>query len=83
MALVDLRTLPLSIVPLIRCGEHQGQLASSLRSAAEMLESRLKVRTHVLVQIVPPLVFIFVGISLASAVIALYLPMISLIQGLS
>ena len=83
MALVDLRTLPLSIVPLIRCGEQQGQLASSLRSAAEMLESRLKVRTHVLVQIVPPLVFIFVGISLASAVIALYLPMISLIQGLT
>jgi type II secretory pathway component PulF len=83
MALVGLRTLPLSIVPLVRCGEQQEQLAPSLRSAAEMLENRLKVRTHVVAQIVPPLVFVFVGVCFASAIIALYLPMISLIQGLS
>ncbi len=83
MSLVDLRTLPLSIVPMIRWGEQHDQLDSSLRSAAEMIESRLKVRTHVLAQIIPPLLFVFVGVSLASAIISLFLPLISLIQGLS
>jgi type II secretory pathway component PulF len=83
MALVQLRNLPLSIVPLIRCGEQTDALALALRSAAEMLEGRLKLQTHVLAQVVPPLVFAFIGVSLASAVIALFLPMMSLIQGLS
>ena len=45
--------------------------------------TKLHMLDTMLVLILPPLVFIFVGISLASAVIALYLPMISLIQGLS
>jgi type II secretory pathway component PulF len=83
MSLVDLRTLPLSIVPLVRWGEEHDQLDSSLRSAAEMIENRLKVRTHVLAQIIPPLLFVFVGVSLTSAIISLFLPLISLIQGLS
>jgi len=83
MSLVNLRTLPLSIVPLVRWGEQHDQLDSSLRSAAEMIENRLKVRTHVLAQIIPPLLFVLVGVSLASAIISLFLPLISLIQGLS
>ncbi|HEY2415483.1 MAG TPA: type II secretion system F family protein [Pirellulaceae bacterium] len=83
MSLVRLRTLPLSIVPLVRWGEQHNALDEALRSAAELMEGRLRSRTHVLAQIVPPLVFIAVGLSLASAVIALFLPLISLIQGLS
>jgi len=83
MSLVRMRTLPLSIVPLVRWGEQHNTLEEALRSAAELLEGRLRSRTHVLAQIVPPLVFILVGISLASAVIALFLPLISLVQGLS
>jgi type II secretory pathway component PulF len=83
MSLVRLRTLPLSIVPLVRWGEQQNALDQALRSAAELMEGRLRSRTHVLAQIVPPLVFIFVGLALASAIIALFLPMITLIQGLS
>jgi type II secretory pathway component PulF len=83
MSLVRLRTLPLSIVPLVRWGEQNGALDQALRSAAELMEGRLRSRTHVVAQIVPPLVFIIVGVSLASAVISLFLPLISLIQGLS
>jgi type II secretory pathway component PulF len=48
-----------------------------------LIEGRLRARTHVLAQIVPPLVFVIVGVALASAVISLFLPLISLIQGLS
>jgi type II secretory pathway component PulF len=83
MSLVKLRTLPLSIVPLVRWGERNNALDEALRSSAELIEGRLRSRTHVVAQIVPPLVFITVGVSLASAVLALFLPLISLIQGLS
>ena len=39
MSLVDLRSLPLSIVPLIHWGERQNLLAEGLRSAAEIHDS--------------------------------------------
>jgi type II secretory pathway component PulF len=83
MSLVDLRSLPLSIVPFVHWGERQNLLAEGLRSAAEMIEGRLRLRTDVLLQILPPLIFLAIGVMLANAVIALFLPLISLIQGLS
>jgi type II secretory pathway component PulF len=83
MSLVKLRTLPLSIAPLVRWGERHGALDEALRSAAEMLESRLRLRTTLLAQVVPPLVFVFVAICVASTFVSLFLPLISFIQGLS
>jgi type II secretory pathway component PulF len=82
MALVRLRTLPLSIVPLVRWGEHHGVLADALRSAAEMIEGRLNMRTDMLVQVIPPVLLICVGATLLSMIVGLFLPMIGLIQGL-
>ena len=82
MALVQLRSLPLSIVPLVRWGEQHDLLHESLRSAAEMIEGRLAVRTDALVQLLPPVIFLVVGVMIGSGVIALFLPLISLIQGL-
>jgi type II secretory pathway component PulF len=83
MSLVQLRTLPLTIVPLVRWGEQHGALEDALRSAAEMIENRLRVRTSILAQVVPPLVFVLVGMFVASTFVSLFLPLISLIQGLS
>jgi type II secretory pathway component PulF len=83
MALVRLRTLPLSIVPLVHWGEDQDTLAESLRSAAEMISRRLDMRANLLVQILPPILIVAVGLTIASGVISLFLPMFSLIQGLS
>lgn len=83
MAIVHLRTLPLSIVPLVRWGEQHDLLADALRSAAEMIEGRLSVRTDALVQVLPPIIFLLVGGMVGSGVIAVFLPLISLIQGLS
>jgi type IV pilus assembly protein PilC len=82
-SLVRLRTLPLSIVPLVHWGEQQNALDEALRSAAEMLESRLRVRTTLLAQVVPPLVFVLVAVCVASTFVSLFLPLFSLIQGLS
>ena len=83
MALIALRSLPLSIVPLVRWGEQGDLLSEGLRSAAEMIEGRLSLRTATLVQIVPPLVYVMILIFVGSGIGALFLPLFALIQGLS
>ena len=47
-----------------------------------MLEGRLRVRSGLLVVILPPAMFVLVG-AVAASMVALFMPMISLIQGLS
>jgi general secretion pathway protein F len=83
MSLINLRTLPLSIVPMVRWGEDHDALAAGLRTAAEMIEGRLDMRANLLVQVIPPIVFVVVGGAVAGGAISLFLPLISLIQGLS
>ncbi len=83
MSLIDLRTLPLSIAPLIYWGEKQAALGPALRSAAEMIEGRLNLRAGLLIQVLPPILMVVVGCTVAFGAIALFLPLISLIQGLS
>lgn len=83
MSLIALRTLPVSIAPLIHWGERHGLLAEGLRSAAEMIEGRLNMRSDVLVQVVPPVALILVGWMAVSMMFALFMPLISLIQGLT
>ncbi len=83
MSLVRLRSLPLSIVPLVRWGERYGELADGLRSAAQMIEGRMNLRTDIVLQVLPPILLIFVGALALSMTVGLYLPLISLIQGLS
>jgi type II secretory pathway component PulF len=83
MSLIALRSLPLSIVPLVHWGESQDTLAASLRTAAEMIEGRLGMRANLLVQVIPSIIFVAVGGAVVSGAISLFLPLISLIQGLS
>jgi type II secretory pathway component PulF len=81
-ALLRTRLLPLSIVPVIRQGEQQGTLDSSLRTAARMLEERIQSRSALMVQVLPPLIFLMVAFMIAMFVAAIYLPTFSLLQGL-
>ena len=83
MAMIQQRSLPLSIVPLIRWGQEHDVLPEGLRSAAEMLEGRLRIRSTLIVQIVPPLIFIVVGVLVLSLVFAVLSTMLNLIQGLT
>jgi type II secretory pathway component PulF len=82
MAIVHQRSLPLSIVPLIRWGEENDVLPEALQSAAEMLEGRLRIRSTVVVQVLPPLIFIIVGVIVLSLVFVIFSTMINLMQGL-
>lgn len=75
--------LPPSITPFVRWGEQTGNLAEGLRVVSEMFLQRLQMRTLLLSSISPPVVFIFVGLMIGVMVVALFMPMVSLIQGLS
>jgi type II secretory pathway component PulF len=83
MAFIRLRTLPLSIAPLIHWGERHGTLAESLRSAAEMIEGRISMRSNVLIQIIPPILLVFVGAIAVTMTIGLFLPLVTVCYGLS
>ncbi len=82
-ALVRTRLLPMSIIPVIRQGEQQGTLDSALRTAARMLEDRVNNRSLLVIQILPPMIFIAVALLVGVTVLALFLPLIGLIQGLA
>jgi type II secretory pathway component PulF len=82
MAMVAQRSLPLSIVPLVRWGEQHGVLPDGLKSAAEMLEGRLKMRSLMLIQILPPLIFIIVGAAALAYITVFLMMMINLLSGL-
>jgi type II secretory pathway component PulF len=82
MSLVNLRTLPVSIVPLVHWGERHNTLAEGLRSAAEMIEGRLKFRTGLLAQVIPPVIFLLVGIMVLSLVGMIAGTMVRIIQAL-
>ena len=77
------RRLPSSLVPLLHWGEQTGVLADALAAGRAMFESRLKTRAWLLQTILPPIVFVIVGSWFLFVVAALFLPLVSMIQGLS
>ena len=81
-ALLRTRLFPMAIIPIIRQGEQQGTLDSSLRTAAKMLEERVHNRSTLVIQILPPLIFLMVAFMIGMLFTAIYLPMSGLIQGL-
>ena len=75
--------LPLSLGPIVRWGEQSGQLDEAFRVACEAFEGRLQMRAALVCSILPPLLFVLVGAVAAIVIIGLFLPMVSMIQGLS
>jgi len=82
-ALSNDRHIPASLVPVIRWGERTGSLPESLATVRELLARRVRVRTLLLRSILPPMLFILIVSQVGGMVMALFLPLISLIQGLS
>ncbi|MDP6720983.1 MAG: type II secretion system F family protein, partial [Pirellulaceae bacterium] len=82
-ALTKNRQVPASLVPVIRWGERVGSLAEALSTTRELLERRVRVRALMLRAVVPPILFVLIVCQVAAIVIALFLPLVSLIQGLS
>jgi type IV pilus assembly protein PilC len=75
--------IPSSLVPLVRWGEEKGMLAEALAASREMLEKRVRMRSLLVKSLFPPILFIAIGCCVVFLVIALFMPGVSLIQGLS
>jgi type II secretory pathway component PulF len=75
--------LPTSLIPLLRWGEKSGLLAEAFRAGREMFEMRVRVRSLLLQSILPPMLLIALGCTVGFFLIALFMPLIGLIQGLS
>lgn len=77
------RGMPRSFVPLIRWGEQTGTLADALSAGSDMFQNRVRRRSLLLQLILPPALFIAIACAVLFVVTSLFLPVISLIQGLS
>lgn len=75
--------LPQSLVPFIECGETNGDLAAGLREASTLFLARLQLRSSLLRSVSPAIIFVFAALSVALVVVALFFPLIDLIDGLA
>lgn len=79
-ALLRTRFFPMAIIPVIRQGELQGSLDDSLRTAAKLLEDRVHNRSTLVIQVLPPLIFVIVALMIGMLFTAIYLPMSGLLR---
>ena len=77
------RAFPPSMVPLVQWGQQAPALAQLFRSAADMFEGRVRAQRRVLEGLLPPLMLVLIVITAGAFVVAMMLPMLSLIGGLS
>ena len=74
---------PSGIVPLIQWGERHGLLAEAFAAGREVLERRTRLRAELLRTVIPPLLLLAIGCCVSTILFGLFMPILSLIQGLS
>jgi general secretion pathway protein F len=77
------RSIPASLVPIVRWGERTDRLGEALRVGAEMFDQRVFMRSELLKSIMPPLLFILVATLALMLIAGLYAPMLTLIEAMS
>jgi type IV pilus assembly protein PilC len=76
------RGFPNTLAPLIRWGEKNGSLAEAFAAGREIMERRVQLRAELLRTILPPLLFVVIGCCAMLLLVALFMPMIALLNGL-
>lgn len=71
------RVMPEMALDMIEVGESSGALAPMLSSVAEFYEEEVSLKLGAMVSLIEPLLLIFMGLIVASILIALYLPIFS------
>ena len=71
------------VVNMVDVGEETGELDTMLYKVADNNEEEVKVMTEGLVSILEPLLIVFLGVAVGFIVVALFLPLITLITQLS
>ncbi|MBI1246342.1 type II secretion system F family protein [bacterium] len=77
------RVVELFVTNMIDVGEETGELDTMLYKVADTYDEDVKVLTESLTKIMEPLLIVFLGLSVGFIVIALFLPLVDLIQNLS
>jgi general secretion pathway protein F len=77
------RQFPPTLIPLVQWGERTPALAEAFRAAAEMFEGRAQYQHAFLEAILVPALFVMILAFVGIIVVALFLPLISLIQHLA
>lgn len=75
--------LPMTIASFLRWGENHNALAESMQSAYESLEGRIHLKGAIVTVVVGPLLLVFIGVAVGSLALAMFMPLISLIQNLT
>lgn len=71
------------VVNMIDVGEETGDLDTMLSKIADVYDEEVDVLVESLISILEPLMIVFLGGTIGSIVVALFLPMIKLLEGLS
>jgi len=77
------RQFPDSLIPIVEWGQKIPALDEAFRAAAEMFEGRIRTQGTLLEALLLPIVLLVIMVSAGMFVVAMMLPMISLIQCLS
>lgn len=71
------------VVNMVDVGEETGELDTMLYKVADVFDDEVEVYTEALMSMIEPLLIMFLGVVVGTIVIALFLPMIKLIESLS
>jgi type IV pilus assembly protein PilC len=83
MLKMNARVVDELVVNMIDVGEETGELDTMLYKVADIFDEEVSTLTDGLMKLIEPLLICFLGGAVGFIVIALFLPLISLIQGLS
>lgn len=73
---------PLMIPQMVKIGEETGNIDGMLLKAADYYEDEVEIATGSLTTLMEPLIIIVLGVIVAVLVLAMYMPMISMYQGM-
>src|SRR5262245_7388425 len=71
------------VVNMVDVGEETGDLDTMLYKIADVYDEEVNVMVESLISLMEPLMIVFLGVVIGSIVIALFLPLIKLLEGLS
>lgn len=73
---------PMMIPQMVKIGEETGNIDGMLMKAADYYEDEVEIATGSLTTLMEPLIIVVLGVIVAVLVLAMYMPMISMYQGL-
>lgn len=83
LAKIKSRVVDDLVVNMVDVGEETGELDTMLYKVADTYDDEVKVMTESLTALMEPVIIVFLGFAVGFIVISLFLPLVSMIQGLS